>query len=332
MDKYPKLFLKAGLFYLALGVSAGVLVAMESIDGNVYKFVHLHLNLVGFMLMTIFGVAYHILPRFNGRPLPNPGWLPIQFYLMNAGLLGMLVFYAMGGYWEAGLEAYFFWAFSMATATAIFLFILNIFPVLQNPPPIVAPSTAASRSAVGPAGGPKITGAMKVAAVLDTWPAITPIFIEHGFKALANPVAKAAFAKMITISGACKIHHVNEEKFLAALNDFVKGSDKASPAEQKLKPPVSPAASKDKGTPSPAGSGKEIKKGERCTPEVLVGKLIEVYPETKKVFEKHYGAACFSCPGQAFETIAQTASMHNASLDMILGEINVEIDKVLDDK
>ena len=87
--------------------------------------------------------------------------------------------------------------------------------------------------------------------------------------------------------------------------------------------------SKEKGAPSLGGSGKEIKKGERCTPEVLVGKLIEVYPETKKVFEKHYGAACFSCPGQAFETIAQTASMHNASLDMILGEINAEIDKAL---
>jgi hypothetical protein len=332
MEKYPKLFLKAGLVYLGMGVLLGVLMSWDIVDSVTFRFVHFHLNLLGFMAMTIIGVAYHILPRFNGKPIPHPSWLPLQFVLMNAGLIGMVLLFVLGGYWEQGLKSVIFGSFSLMAAASIFLFIFNVFPILVDPPPIVVPAQApVSVSLQGKPGQDKVAGNMKVAAVLDTWPDIVHVFVEHGFKALANPVAKAAFARMITISMACKIHHVDESKFLAALNGFVKDSDKAPPpvAPESQKVPVSPAKPKEPDTSSLQTGGKEISRGERCTGEVLVGKLLETYPETRKIFEKHYGAACFSCPGQAFETITQTASMHNADLNMILGEINAEIDKAL---
>ncbi|HLF86231.1 MAG TPA: DUF1858 domain-containing protein, partial [Nitrospiria bacterium] len=72
----------------------------------------------------------------------------------------------------------------------------------------------------------------------------------------------------------------------------------------------------------PAGS---ISRGEMCRKEVLVGDLIKVYPETKKVFAKHYGENCFTCPGQQYESIEQTANMHNMPIEMILDEINKAI-------
>ena len=46
-------------------------------------------------------------------------------------------------------------------------------------------------------------------------------------------------------------------------------------------------------------------------------------------FESHYGEGCFSCPGQDFETVEQTVSVHNVVPELILAEINNEIEKEL---
>jgi hypothetical protein len=40
------------------------------------------------------------------------------------------------------------------------------------------------------------------------------------------------------------------------------------------------------------------------------------------VFKKYYGAACFSCPGQATESIRQSAMMHNVDEKKVLAELN----------
>jgi len=60
-----------------------------------------------------------------------------------------------------------------------------------------------------------------------------------------------------------------------------------------------------------------------------VGSWVKAYPTTKKVFESHYGEGCFSCPGQAFETVEQTVSVHNVVPELILAEINNKIEKEL---
>ncbi len=60
--------------------------------------------------------------------------------------------------------------------------------------------------------------------------------------------------------------------------------------------------------------------------DTLVGSLIDVYPEVKPVFSKHYGEGCLSCQGQAFETVAQTATMHGMKVETILEEINQAIE------
>ena len=39
---------------------------------TMYRPAHVHLNLLGFVSMVIFGVAYHVIPRFTGHPLHNP--------------------------------------------------------------------------------------------------------------------------------------------------------------------------------------------------------------------------------------------------------------------
>ena len=44
---------------------------------TVYRLAHVHMMLLGFVTMMIYGVAYHVLPRFSGHPLWSPrlaGW------------------------------------------------------------------------------------------------------------------------------------------------------------------------------------------------------------------------------------------------------------------
>jgi hypothetical protein len=50
--------------------------------------------LLGWVSMMIFGVGYHILPRFAGKLLKRPGLAELQFWTANVGLVGMVVFYA----------------------------------------------------------------------------------------------------------------------------------------------------------------------------------------------------------------------------------------------
>lgn len=48
--------------------------------------------------MMIYGVGYHVLPRFSGRPLKYPKMGEVQFWTANIGLIGMLFFYGLGVY------------------------------------------------------------------------------------------------------------------------------------------------------------------------------------------------------------------------------------------
>ncbi len=68
---------------------------------------HAHLNLVGWVSMMIFGVAYHILPRFTGQPLYSRKMAWAHFILAQAGLIGMAGFLFLNrwqtGEWATGL-------------------------------------------------------------------------------------------------------------------------------------------------------------------------------------------------------------------------------------
>ena len=84
-------YLRMSVIYLVLGAIFGVDMILWPNETGYYMPVHVHLNLLGFMLMMIYGVGYHILPRFSGRTLYSPLAVRIQFWFANAGLLGMAV-------------------------------------------------------------------------------------------------------------------------------------------------------------------------------------------------------------------------------------------------
>lgn len=79
-----KNFLVIGALYLMIGMSLGIYM------GSVQVFdlapLHAHINLVGFTLMTLFGIVYRIIPGLAGTTLSM-----VHFWLYQVAALVMLV-------------------------------------------------------------------------------------------------------------------------------------------------------------------------------------------------------------------------------------------------
>jgi hypothetical protein len=324
MDRYTKLFIKASLIYLGLGVFLGTHLAVFEHARVEIRFVHVHVMLLGFMAMLIYGVAYHILPRFNAKPVTYPALIPFHFWLANIGVVGLSVFYILGGFWESGAPRVFFGLFGVVEAVAIAIFIINLFPVVMEDKPLTpvkapAPEPSAETDAASPSGAQrpspstpvKVSPAMKIAEILEQWPHLEEVFYEQGLESVANPAARSTVGKMITLAMAAKKANKNLFELIAALEGKTLLSTKGDNGGS-----ASPKASA-----SPTG-GAPFDRGDMATAKTMVGRLIEVYPETMVVFEKHYGASCFTCPGQKTESVEQTAQMHNMPPQAILDEIN----------
>jgi cbb3-type cytochrome oxidase subunit 1 len=69
MDTFVRKFIRASVLWLVAGVVLGVVMTWLPGGMVYYRAAHMHANLLGFVSMMIFGVAYHVIPRFAGRPL-----------------------------------------------------------------------------------------------------------------------------------------------------------------------------------------------------------------------------------------------------------------------
>lgn len=85
MDWPVRAFLKAALAWLTLGVTLGVAMAVHPV-WTVYRPAHVHMNLLGFVTMMIYGVAYHVIPRFSGNRLWKRPLAIWHWWISNSGL------------------------------------------------------------------------------------------------------------------------------------------------------------------------------------------------------------------------------------------------------
>ncbi|HEY4955443.1 MAG TPA: cbb3-type cytochrome c oxidase subunit I [Gemmatimonadaceae bacterium] len=94
MDWFVKAFIKSSVTWLAFGVTFGLAMAAHP-AWTIYRPAHLHMLLLGFVTMMIYGVAYHVIPRFVGFPLHSrraAGW---HWWMSNIGLVLMVVGFVM---------------------------------------------------------------------------------------------------------------------------------------------------------------------------------------------------------------------------------------------
>jgi cbb3-type cytochrome oxidase subunit 1 len=117
-------FVRSSLVWLGVGTAIGLWMIFDP-GVLAYRPAHLHANLLGFVSMMIFGVAYHILPRFTGRPLWSRRAALIHLVLANAGL-AMMVAGFIARVSIADVGTLLLRAGGVTSAVGIALFITNI--------------------------------------------------------------------------------------------------------------------------------------------------------------------------------------------------------------
>ena len=89
MEPYTRNFIRASLIWLTVGVAIGFSMAVSP-ELVTLRRAHVHANTLGFVSMMIFGVAYHVLPRFVGTRLWSNRAARAHLWLANAGLALMV--------------------------------------------------------------------------------------------------------------------------------------------------------------------------------------------------------------------------------------------------
>lgn len=135
MDKYVILFIKTSLLSFVLGSALGLEMAIRPLHGHNFLSAHVHLNLLGFMAMMIYGVGYHVLPRFSGATIYSRRLMAVHYYLGTITLAAMALCWigiqmtTLVGPLRTGLVL-----FSLGHLVSIFLFVYNIFHSVKPVP------------------------------------------------------------------------------------------------------------------------------------------------------------------------------------------------------
>lgn len=131
MDWFVRRFIKSALVWLGLGVTLGVGMAVHPL-WIIYRPAHVHMNLLGFVTMMIFGVAYHVIPRFFGHPLHNKRLAGVHWWLSNTGLAVMVVGFFMAPH-VGGRSIPILASGGTLSALGAFAFIFNLWQTMDGP-------------------------------------------------------------------------------------------------------------------------------------------------------------------------------------------------------
>ena len=127
MSRITLLFIISSLTYLCLGVTLGVLLTLFPGVIGFLLAMHVHTNLLGWVSMMIFAVAYHVLPRFSGKPLYSDRLADLHLILSNIGLIGLLISWPLSKYYYgASIFRMTLTGSALLYAVAAFMFVYNI--------------------------------------------------------------------------------------------------------------------------------------------------------------------------------------------------------------
>ncbi len=128
IESFVRNFIRASLVWFGVGILIGLGMAWWPAQHLVYRPAHAHAHLLGFVSMMIFGVAYHVIPRFAGSVLRSRRLAKLHFWFANIGLLAMVAGWIFRGWlgWGTPLLA----TGGALTAMGAFMFIYNIWVTL----------------------------------------------------------------------------------------------------------------------------------------------------------------------------------------------------------
>jgi cbb3-type cytochrome oxidase subunit 1 len=132
MDWFVRYFIKSALVYLGFGICFGIWMGFAP-NAVIYRPAHAHLNLLGFVSMLIFGVAYHVIPRFTGHPLHSRRLAELHWWASNIGLVTLVLGFIFLPWMPSARAAIEVGA--VLAATGAFLFIYNLWRTLDGTGP-----------------------------------------------------------------------------------------------------------------------------------------------------------------------------------------------------
>ena len=174
-----------------------------------------HAIAVGFVTLMIIGYASKMVPTFKGVGMHSIRLADLSFYLINIGCFLRVSTQIMIGL--SNDSYYSLIGFSgWIELAAIGIFGYNVWKTMnaEDEDEIEEPQETLT----------EITGDTNIANAIDQYPETLDVFLEFGFKQMSNPVARKTVAKMFTIKQATKIHPVDVDTLLKALNEKIKKS------------------------------------------------------------------------------------------------------------
>ncbi|MGN2391856.1 thioredoxin family protein [Pelomicrobium sp. G1] len=124
LSRDNRAFVVSAMGYLVLSGLALLLQGTLLADGATRP-VAMHLFGAGFVLMLIYGLGAHMLPRFTGNPIRGGAWAWLQLALAHAGVVAYASGFLLGSRWLAV-------AGSLGMWLALAVFAGRILPVLKG--------------------------------------------------------------------------------------------------------------------------------------------------------------------------------------------------------
>ncbi|MGR3175791.1 MAG: DUF1858 domain-containing protein [Candidatus Scalindua sp.] len=216
MDRSYSKTIRAAYVWLVIGVLIlGAKPFLKAFSESQYLFhgAANHAIAVGFVTLMIIGYASKMVPTFKGVGMHSIRLADLSFYLINIGCflrVSTQIMIGLSNDYYYSLIGFSGWI----ELTAIGIFGYNIWKTMnaEDEDELEEPKETLT----------EITGNTNIANAIDQYPEILDVFLEFGFKQLTNPVARKTVAKMFTIKQASKIHPVEIDALLKALNEKIK--------------------------------------------------------------------------------------------------------------
>lgn len=219
MDRSYAKTIRAAYIWLTVSTIILLVIPFLGYGTDVQKRFHGSLNhavTVGFITMMIIGYASKMVPTFKGINMYSIKLSDMTFILLNTGcflrVFSQILVGTSGGnfvcYIVLGTSGWF-------ELAAIGIFGYNLWKTMNTREERKVPPSSVSKKLT------EITKDTKVFDIVDQYPETLQIFLDFGFSQMSNPVMRNTMGRVASIEMATKMHSVDRDKFIKALNDKI---------------------------------------------------------------------------------------------------------------
>jgi heme/copper-type cytochrome/quinol oxidase subunit 4 len=175
-----------------------------------------HAITVGFISLTILGMAAKVVPTLKGVDLRNLSGLWLPFVLVNVGCAMRVGFQVMTDLWGqaypiAGVSG-------ILEVTGIAIWGVHLWRIMNRSEEVLA-----MRSSNAP-----ITQDEMIASIVERYPETLPILLDKGFTPLENPMLRKTLARTVSLRAAARIKDLDPDDLVEELNEAAAGKTVAS--------------------------------------------------------------------------------------------------------